>query len=179
MLLFNCVNSFSAVQVKTFPVMKKLYLPVFCNFLSKVFKTEGTMRYFWAAASSCYLDMLDKLQKRVYKNVGPSLAPSPDPLTYRRNVASISLFFQRCYFSRNSFELTELVPLPHTRGRFTHYSNRLHDFLSLFLDVIRMPMSRVYFLVEVDILAECFPLIYDLDDFKSRINGHLTYLSFF
>ena len=45
----------------------------------------------WAGAPSCYLDLLDKLQKRICRIVGPSLAASLEPLTHHRNVASLSL----------------------------------------------------------------------------------------
>ena len=34
--------------------------------------------------------LLDKLQKRIYRTVSPSLAASPQPLAHRRNVASLS-----------------------------------------------------------------------------------------
>ena len=34
-----------------------------------------------------YLEMLDKLQKRVYKTFGPSLATSHEPLAHSRNLA--------------------------------------------------------------------------------------------
>ena len=44
-----------------------------------------------------------------------------------RNVASFSLFY-RYYFGRCSSELPQLVPLPHSQGRSTHYSDRLHEF---------------------------------------------------
>ena len=81
----------------------------------------------WAGAPSCYLDLLDKLQKRICRIVGPSLAASLEPLAHRRNVTSLSLFY-RYYFVRCSPELAELIPLPFSRGRCTHYSDRLHDF---------------------------------------------------
>ena len=45
-------------------------------------------------------------------------------------------------------ERAELVPLPHSRDRSTCYSNRFHDVLSPFLDVIRRSMSTVSFLVQ-------------------------------
>ena len=48
----------------------------------------------WAGAPSCYLDLLDKLQKRICRIVGPSLAASLEPLARRRNVASLSLFYR-------------------------------------------------------------------------------------
>ena len=81
----------------------------------------------WAGASSCYLDLLDKLQKRICRIVGPSLAASLEPLAHRRNVASLSLFY-RFYFGRCSSELAQLVPLLFSRGRSTRYSDRLHHF---------------------------------------------------
>ena len=37
----------------------------------------------WAGASSCYLELLDKLQKRICRTVGPSLAASLEPLAHR------------------------------------------------------------------------------------------------
>ena len=51
----------------------------------------------WAGAPSCYLELLDKLQKRICSTVGPSLAASLEPLAHRQNVASLSLFY-RYYF---------------------------------------------------------------------------------
>ena len=98
----------------------------------------------WAGAPSCYLELLDKLQKQICRTVAPSLAASLEPLACR-NVASLSLFY-RYYFGRCSSELAELVPLPYSRGRSTYYSDRLHDFLLPFLDVTRMSMSTVSFL---------------------------------
>ena len=76
----------------------------------------------WAGAPSCYLDLLDKLQKRIYRIVGPSLAASLEALAYRRNVASLSLFC-RYYFVKFSSKLAQLVPLTFSRGRSTRYSD--------------------------------------------------------
>ena len=64
----------------------------------------------WAGAPSCYLELLDKLQKRICRTVAPSLAVSLEPLAHLQNVASISLFY-RYYFGRCSSELARLVPL--------------------------------------------------------------------
>ena len=61
----------------------------------------------WAGAYSCYLEMLDNLQKLICKTVGPSYAPSPDPLGHHRNVACLSLFY-RYYCGRCSSELAQL-----------------------------------------------------------------------
>ena len=130
----------------------------------------------WAGAPSCYLDLLDKLQKRICRIVGPSLAASLEPLAHRRNVASLSLFY-RYYFGRCSSELAQLVPLLLSRGRSTRYSDRLHDF--------SVTIPRCYKDVYVNsffprtaklcnsLAIEYFPLTYDLSGFKFRINRHL------
>ena len=78
----------------------------------------------WPGTPSCYLELLDKLQKRI---VGALLAASLEPLAHCRNVASLSLFY-RYYFGRCSSELAQLVPLAFSRGRSTRYSDRLQDF---------------------------------------------------
>ena len=76
---------------------------------------------------SCYLELLEELQKRICRTVCPSVAASFETLARCRNVASLSLFY-RYYFGRCPSELAQLVPLPFSRGRSTHYSDRLHDF---------------------------------------------------
>ena len=83
--------------------------------------------YVWADAPSCYLKLLDKLQKRICRAVGPSPAACVEPLTHCRIVTSLSLFY-RYYFGRCSSELAQLVPLPFSRRRSTRYFDRLHDF---------------------------------------------------
>ena len=67
----------------------------------------------WAGAPSCYLELLDKLQKQICRTVDPSLAACLESLAHRRNVASLSLFY-RYYFGRCSSELAQLVPLPYS-----------------------------------------------------------------
>ena len=129
----------------------------------------------WVRASRCYLELLDKLQKRIYRTAGPSLATS-----HRRNVATVSLFY-RYYFGRYSSELTQLVPLPFSRGRSTQYSDRLHDFsvtiLRCYKDVYVKSLFRTARLWN-SLPIECFPLTYDLSGFKSRINRHLLTVGF-
>ena len=46
----------------------------------------------WVSALSRYLDMLDKLQKRMCRTVASSLTVSLEPLVLRRNATSLSLF---------------------------------------------------------------------------------------
>ena len=130
----------------------------------------------WAGAPSCYLELLDKLQKRICRTVGPSLAASLEPLAHRRNVASLSLFY-RYYFGRCSSELAQLVSLPYSRGRSTRYSDRLRDFSvtiprcykDVYVNSFFPRTARLWNSLPI----ECFPLTYDLSGFKSRINRHL------
>ena len=46
---------------------------------------KSTIRpcHVWAGAPSCYLELLDKLQKRICRTVGPSLGASLEPLTLK------------------------------------------------------------------------------------------------
>ena len=82
--------------------------------------------HIWAGAPSCYLELLDKLQKQICWTVGPLLAASLEPMAHCRNLASTSLFY-RYYFGRYFLELAQLVPFPFSQGRSTHYSDRLHN----------------------------------------------------
>ena len=133
--------------------------------------------HFWAGASTCYLEFLEKLQNWICRTVGPSLAASLEPLAHRRNVASLSLFY-RYYFGRCSSELAQIFPLPHSRGRSTRYSDRLHDFS------VTIPVCANSFFPRTARLwnslpVESFPLTYSLKGFKSRINRHLLTLGSF
>ena len=123
----------------------------------------------WAGAPSCYLELLDKLQKRICRTVGPSLAASLEPLAHRRNVASLSLFY-RYYFGRCSSELTQLVPLPYSRWRSTRFSDRWHDFCvtiprcykDSYVNSFFPRTARLWHSLPI----ECFPLTYDLSGFN-------------
>ena len=75
--------------------------------------------HIWAGAPSCYLELLVKLQKRIWRTLGPSLPVFLEPLVLRRIVASLSLFC-RYYFGRCSSELAELVPLPYSWRKLIH-----------------------------------------------------------
>ena len=122
----------------------------------------------WAGAPSCYLELLDKLQKRICRTVGPSLAASLEPLAHHRNVASLSLFY-RYYFGRYSSELAELVPLPYSQGRSTRYSCNSRCYKDVYVNSFFPRTARLWNSLPI----ECFPLSYDLSGFKSRINRYL------
>ena len=119
-----------------------------------------------AGAPSCYLKLLDKLQKWIWRTVGPSRAASLEPLAHRQNVVSLSLFC-RYYFGRCSSELAQLVPLPFSRGRSTRYSDRSHDFSvtiprcykDIYVNSFFRRTARLWNYPPI----ECFPLTYNLN----------------
>ena len=82
----------------------------------------------WAGAPSCYLELLDKLQKQICETVSPSLATSFETLAHHQNVATLSLFY-RYYFGTCSSELTQLVPLPYSQEKSTCYSDTMVEIM--------------------------------------------------
>ena len=63
-----------------------------------------------------------------------------------------------------------MISFPYSQERSTLHFDRLHDFLSLFLVVIRMSLSAVSLCTQLNsgysVPAECFSMIYDLNGFK-------------
>ena len=86
------------------------------------------------------------------------------------------------YFGRRSSGLAELVPFPYSRGRSTRYSDSLHDFSVIIPRCYRDVYVNRFFPLTASHWnsppIECFPLTYDLNGFKSRINRHLSVSSF-
>ena len=130
-----------------------------------------------ADAPSCYMELLDKLQRRICRTVGPSLGASVEPLAHHRNGASLSLF-SRYFFGRCSSELAQLVPLFFSFERSILYSDRLQDFSAT---VPRCYKDDVYdnsFFPHSARLwnslpIECCPLTSNLNGFEFRINRDL------
>ena len=126
----------------------------------------------WAGVPGC---LLDKLQKQ--KTVGPSLDVSIESLAHRWNITSLSLLY-KYYFGRCSSELAQLVPLPYSRGRSTRYSERIHDFSVTsprrYMDVYVNSFFPGTARLRKSLPIQCFPLTYDLNGFKPRINRHFS-----
>ena len=90
----------------------------FSLYISQIIQPCMKYCHVWAGVPNCFLDMLVKLQKRVYWTVRPTLAAFPELLAHIRN--SVGLFydlFHNYYFGRCLSELAELVPLPSSRKR--------------------------------------------------------------
>ena len=133
----------------------------------------------WAGSPSCYLELLDKLQKQICRTVGPLFAKCIQPLAHHWNVAGLSLIYCH-YFDRCSNESAQLVLLLYPWGRSTHYSDRLHDFpvtiprhyKDVYVNSFFPHTDRIW----NSLLTECFPLTYNLNGFKSKINQHISSL---
>ena len=73
--------------------------------------------------------------------------------------------------------MAQLVPLPHSQGRSTRYSDSLHDFYVIIprchMDVYVNSFFTCTARLWNSLPIECFPLTYDLNGFQSRINRHL------
>ena len=127
------------------------------------------------SAPRCYLDMLDKLQKRLCRTAGPSLVADLETLAHHPNVASLSLFY-RHYFGRCFSELAEVVPLPHSNGASTRYSYTFHSYSVTIPGRYKNVFVKSFFPCRARLWNSlpilCFPLTYDLNGFKSSVNKH-------
>ena len=103
----------------------------------------------WANAPSCFLGLLDKLQKWICRTVGTSLATSLEPLARHQNVTSLSLFYCIILVDvhlnwPNWFHILIL------KGGLLVTLTGCIIFLSPFLDFTRMSMSTVSFLAQLE-----------------------------
>ena len=96
--------------------------------------------HFLAGASSCYLELLDKLQKRICRTVGPLLAACLEPLAHHQNVASLSSLVDGHLNWLNWFHFLILE-----EGLLVILIDYV-IFLSPLLDFTRISMSTVSFL---------------------------------
>ena len=133
--------------------------------------------HLWAGApKSQGLDLLDRVQKRIVNLVGSELSANLQPLSHRRDVASLSLFY-KYYHGNCSSELADLVPPKRVSVRTTRFSERLHPH-SVKPPRCRRNFYRYSFFPQTadlwnSLAEECFPPEYDLTTFKARVNQFL------
>ena len=77
------------------------------------FRSTEVFLYKFTIRSCIKLELLDKLQNRICRTVGPSLAAFHELLAHYRNVGSLCLFY-KYYFGRFFSELAQLVSLPYS-----------------------------------------------------------------
>ena len=127
----------------------------------------------WAGAPSCCLEFLDKLQKQICR----SLAASLEPLAHCRNVASLSLFSIGIILVDVHLNWLNWFHLLILKGVLLVMLIECIIFVSPFLGCYKDVYVNSFFLRTTrlwnSLPVECFPLTYDLGDFKSRINRYL------
>ena len=133
--------------------------------------------HLWAGAPAHLLNLLDRIQNRVCNMVGPQLSLKLQPLSHRRDVASLSLFYK--YFHGHcSEELASLVPPRKIFTRHTRQAARAHEF-TVEEPFISKNFRRSSFFPRTSHLwnslpSECFPPTYNLQSFKCSVNRYLS-----
>ena len=121
---------------------------------STKFHSPEVARYFCLYKStkstiSCYFDILDKLQKQIFRILSPWLAASLEPLAIGRNIVSLNLFYRYFLIDIHLNCLNWFHFLILAKGTLIILIISMF-FLSLFLDVIGMSMLTVSFFTQLD-----------------------------
>ena len=128
----------------------------------------------WGGAPKSTLCLLDKVQsKAIHLINNPNLTKSLQPLSHRRLVGDLSIFY-RYFNGRCSQKIRDIIAIPLRRVRTTRSSTHLHPFQ------VSLPNSRTLshkssFIPRTcnlwNVLPSCcFPESYNLPSFKSKIN---------
>ena len=135
--------------------------------------------HIWGGAVQTSLSCLDRVQRRLRYLVGDELFSTLPPLSHRRDVSSLSLFY-RYYNGKCSQELQLLVPPMKTfsvRTRLAAATQELHPH-ALVNPRVKNNFHEQSFIPRTvkqwnNLPSECFPQQYDLDSFKSKVNCFL------
>ena len=127
--------------------------------------------------SSPYTSLLDKVESKAIHLIGdPSLTLTLDPLSLRRKVASLSLFY--CYyFGHCSDELAACMPPPMARPCSTWQASFAHNYcvelsnarINQFIDDFFPSTSRLW----NSLPSSAFPASFNLPSFKRQVCHHL------
>ena len=129
-------------------------------------------------APSGYLELVDNPQKRICRTVCLHLQLLLNP--WQSSKCDQLNSFLQDFFGRCFAEPAQLVPLLFSRGRSTRYFDKLQDFFvtiprcdkDVYVNSFFPCTARLWNSLPI----ECFPLTYNLNGFKSRINRHLLTL---
>ena len=81
------------------------------------------------------------------------------------------------------FHLVSQVLLPYSRGRSNRYSDKFHHFTvsipRCYKDAYVSSFFRRTARLKNSLPVECFPLTYNLNEFKAEINRHLLFVGSF
>ena len=126
--------------------------------------------------SSPYTSLPDRVESKAIRLIGdPSLTSALDPLSLRRKVASLSLFY-RYYFGHCS-ELATCIPLPMACPRSTRQASFAHSYcvelsnarINRFSDGFFPSTSRLW----NSLPSSVFPASFNLPSFKRQVCHHL------
>ena len=126
---------------------------------------------------SPFTALLDRVESKAFRLINnPNLTSSLDPLSLRRNVSSLSLFY-RYFFGRCSVELAGCVPPPLARPRNTRQASSSHNYC---VEVVNARVNRYNdcFFPSTSKLwnslpASVFPNSYNISSFKRNVCHHL------
>ena len=138
--------------------------------------------HIWAGAAKTTLSSLDRVQRRLRWLVGDDLYGKLQPLSLRRDVASLALFY-RYYHGMCSEELHSIVPPLKTFERTTRFSATIQVNHPYYIDAPRaknnfhgdsfIPRAAALW---NSLPLDCFPEKCDLDAFKKKVNVYLSHL---
>ena len=138
--------------------------------------------HIWAGAAKTTLSSLDRVQRRLRRLVGDDLYGKLQPLSLRRDVASLALFY-RYYHGLCSEELHSIVPPLKTFERTTRSSRTIqvnHPHYILAPRVNRKFHGDSFFPRAAaqwnSLPLDCFPEKCNLDAFKKKVNVYLSNL---
>ena len=131
----------------------------------------------WGGAPKSTLCLLDKVQSKAIRLINnPNLTKSLQPLSHRRLVGDISIYYR--YFDGHcSQEIRDIIPAPPSRVRTTRSSIRFHLF-QVSLPTSRTLSHKSSFIPRMCNLwnafpSSCFLESYNLPSFNSKINVNL------
>ena len=160
-VLFRCQQYFNSAQ------LFKLYT----GFIHPCLEYCSHM---WG--SSPYTSLLDRVESKAICLIGdPSLTSNLDPLSLRRKVASLSLFYHY-YFGRCSDELAACIPPPMAWSHSTRQASFAHNYcvelskarINWFSDSFFPSTSCLW-----NSLPSVFPASFNLPSFKWQVYHHL------
>ena len=127
--------------------------------------------------SSPYTSLLDRVESKAIRLISdPSLTSTLDPLSLRRKVASLSLFY-RYYFGHISDELAACIPPPMARPRSTRQAIFAHNYcvelsnarINRFSDGFFPSTSHLW----NSLPSAVFLAFFNLPSFKRQVYHHL------